>query len=171
MWENNDRMVALPAKPTSHEQGSDAQLNIIEKKLVVSQPEQLKDILSEIEHITEDINESAQEDIKSQGTKHGRGGQKSNGTMTNRKSALAALPSSKKMESELKRHIQKEIRTLRREARRIIRLSKPGSAYQLNMIYARIRRLNALLSNLFQASVEVLKRFFIRIFVDNQSIL
>ena len=75
------------------------------------------------------------------------------------------------MQRELGRYIRKEIKTLRKEVRRqAFRASKPGAAHQLNQLYSKIRRLNTLLSELMEASVDVLKRVFIRVFIDKQSI-
>jgi hypothetical protein len=75
------------------------------------------------------------------------------------------------VQNKLAQHIQNEVRMLRREAGKVTRLSHPGAAYKLTLIYARIRRLNALLTELWDASYEVLKRLFIRVFIDRQPIL
>ena len=73
---------------------------------------------------------------------------------------------------QLARHIEKEVKTLRRKVRRAARrASKPGNAHKLNELYAQIRQLNALLANLFEASYEVVKRLFVRVFIDKQTIL
>lgn len=85
--------------------------------------------------------------------------------------AIANLPEPKIMQKKLQSHIKDEIRTLRKEARKIVRLNKPGAAYKLNELYAKIRHLNSLMSSLLEASYEVLKRIFIRVFIDKQSIV
>lgn len=91
--------------------------------------------------------------------------------MSPRDRAIAAIPLPVAMQRELEKHIQREVRNLRREARHIVRLGRPGTAFQLNQLYARIRRLNALLHEIYEASIEVLKRLFIRVFIDRQPIL
>lgn len=84
--------------------------------------------------------------------------------------AIANLPPLAIMQQKLTTHIRGEVRTLRREAHRVTRVGKPGAAYHLNQLYARIRRLNALLSELLEASLDVLKRLFIRVFIDKQAL-
>jgi uncharacterized protein (DUF2344 family) len=81
------------------------------------------------------------------------------------------LPSTDKMQKTLKKEIRKEVKSLRKEVRRITRTTKPGKAYKLNSLYARIRRLNAMIAELAEASYEVLKRLFVRVFIDKQTIL
>ena len=60
---------------------------------------------------------------------------------------------------------------MNREVKKISRFGKPGAAHKLNDLYARIRRLNGLLSDLMQASYEVLKRIYIRVVIDKQSVV
>ena len=54
--------------------------------------------------------------------------------------------------------------------RMIVRSKKPGSAYALSQLYAKIRHLNALLADLLEASYDVLKRLFVKVFIDKQAI-
>lgn len=88
-----------------------------------------------------------------------------------RQQAIANIPAPAVMQKELEKHIRSEVKHLRKQAQNIARISHPGAAYRLNEIYAKIRKLNALLSELLEASYEVVKRFFIRVFVDRQPIL
>lgn len=88
-----------------------------------------------------------------------------------REQAIASLPIPVMMQRELEKHIRTEVQHLRSEARRIVKIGRPGAAHQLTLIYAKIRRLNALWHEILEASYEVLKRLFIRVFVDRQSIM
>lgn len=90
--------------------------------------------------------------------------------MSARDLAIANLPAPIVMQKELEKHILEEVKKLRRQAKTIARIGRPGAAYRLNQLYARIHRLNAMLSSLFDASVDVLKRLFIRVFIDKQTI-
>lgn len=84
--------------------------------------------------------------------------------------AIANLPIPVVMQKELQKHIRTEVTKLRAQAKSIAAMSQPGSAYKLNKLYAQIRHLNALLASLFEASVDVVKRLFIRVFIDKQTI-
>jgi len=84
--------------------------------------------------------------------------------------AIANLPVPEVMQRQLEQHIRVEVKKLRKQAQLIARVGKPGTAYRLNQFYARIRRLNSLLGEILEASYDVLKRLFVRVFVDKQSI-
>ena len=84
--------------------------------------------------------------------------------------AIAAIPAPAVMQKQLEAHIRAEVKELRKQTRLIIRSRKPGSAYALAQMYAKIRHLNALLADLFEASYDVLKRLFVKVFVDKQSV-
>ncbi len=98
-------------------------------------------------------------------------GSQSGQSMSVRDQAIANLPAPKLMQKQLEEHIKAEIKTLRKQAKTIARINQPGGAYKLNQLYTRIHHLNALLGELFSSSVEVLKRLFIRVFVDKQTVL
>ncbi len=97
------------------------------------------------------------------------GGQQGQHTSA-RDQAIANLPVAARMQQVLEAHIRNEVKALRKEANRITRSRKPGSAYALAELYGKIRRLNALLAELLEASFDVLKRLFIRVFIDKQAI-
>lgn len=87
-----------------------------------------------------------------------------------RDQAMANLPVPVKMQKALEAHIRAEIKDLRGQAKIITRSRKPGSAYALALLYAKIRHLNALLADLLEASYDVLKRLFVKVFIDKQPI-
>jgi|TARA_Y100000310_G_scaffold175693_1_gene175757 hypothetical protein len=144
------------------------------KNLVVTQPENFEGLLETIslmDKVSERMGEDKSGDMggSSGGTK---GAGKGDGSaVSTRAQAIANLPDTPQMRKELGKYIQKEIKGLRKQVRRkAFRASKPGSANQLNDLYGKIRRLNSLLAELMETSVDVLKRLFIRVFIDKQSI-
>lgn len=140
---------------------------------VIHQPNRvdLAAFLDGIGQFTENVND------KPSGDWSGSGGSVASATtgqaqtsMSPRDQAIANLPIPVVMQKELEQHIREEVKKLRKQAQSIAAMSRPGGAYKLNQLYARIRHLNAILASLFEASVEVVKRLFIRVFVDKQSI-
>ena len=132
---------------------------------------QLGGILEEVNRISEQASENAKEDwssTKATATQQGSAGQASS---SQRQQAIASIPEPPIMQKQLEKHIRAEVKKLRRQAKTISRISHPGAAHRLNQLYAHIRRLNALLSELVEASYEALKRLFIRVFIDKQPIL
>lgn len=91
--------------------------------------------------------------------------------MSARDFAIANLPTPHNMQRQLEQHIREEVKKLRKQAHHVAKVHGPGAAYHLNKLYARIRQLNNLLGVIFDAGMEVLKRFFIRVFIDRQPIL
>lgn len=163
------------AKDTSVEKGSDS-LEALEAQstLVVRQPDKLEgllDTISLLESVSERVGEDRSGDMGSAGT-GGAQQDDSSTAQSDRAKAIANLAPEPELRKQLVEHIEKEVKVLRKEVRKKARrMSKPGSAYQLNEMYAQIRRLNTLLSHLLEASFDVVKRLFIRVFIDKQSIL
>lgn len=144
------------------------------KHLVVAQPEKFQGLLDTInlmDKVSETMGEDRSGDMGGSGS--GSGGQQGDDddATSVRAQAIANLPSEMVMKKEIGKYIQKEIKTLRKQVRKkAFRASKPGSAHQINEMYAKIRRLNNLFAELMESSVDVLKRIFIRVFIDKQSI-
>jgi len=149
---------------------------------VVSQPvkieshmsNQLGSFLEDINRISESSGEGPGEQWSS-GTGTG-GAVATTGTQTTpavsaRDQAIANLPPAAIMQKDLEKHIREEVKKLRKQAFNISRMSKPGAAFHVNQLYTRIRHLNALLGEIFGASYDALKRMFIRVFIDRQTIL
>jgi len=91
-------------------------------------------------------------------------------TMSARDMAIANLPPAKEMQKELEKHIKEEVKKLRKQAKSITRIGQPGGAHRMTLFYRQIRHLNSLLSAIWDTSVDVVKRLFIRVFIDKQSI-
>lgn len=144
------------------------------KNLVVTQPEKFEGLLETIslmDKVSERIGEDTSGDLGGGGGTSGSAQGDDDDGLSLRARAIANMPDTPEMRRELGNYIQTEIKVLRKEVRkRAFRASKPGSAHQLNELYSKIRRLNSLLSELMEASVDVLKRLFIKVFIDKQSI-
>jgi hypothetical protein len=143
--------------------------------LIVSQPpkvEMLLEALAAIDKISERIGEDRSGDMGGGG---GTGGKKSDDTSTAttiRNQKIANLPQPEEMRTVLRKHIDKEVAELQREVHKSARrLSRPGAAYKLNALYSRIRRLNSLVAELFDAAYDTLKRLFIKVVIDEQKVL
>lgn len=142
--------------------------------LVVMQPpkvEMLLDALAAIDKISERIAEDRSGDMGSGGA---GGGQKGDGSTaaTVRDQKIASLPVPEVMRLTLQKEIEKEVTALQKEVRKATRrLGRPGAAHKLNLLYARIRRLNALIAEILDAAYDVLKRLFIKTIIDRQKVL
>lgn len=144
--------------------------------LLVVQPKKLGDILDSINAMSdspasEKLAEDRSGDLKG-GASSGKSA-RAKRLLSIREEAIARIPSEPALvRNELQRHIREEVKGLQKEIRKAARrITKPGMAYRINELYARIRRLNALMNQLFEASYDVLKRFFIRVFIDRQPII
>ncbi|MBU2213431.1 hypothetical protein KKC44_06055 [Patescibacteria group bacterium] len=143
--------------------------------LIVEQPHKLEGLLETItllDKISERSGEDRSGDLGGAGAGAVAAGAQAQAGQSARDQAIANLPKELVLRKQLARHIEKEVKTLRKEVRRATRrVSKPGAAHNLNDLYARIRRLNSLLATILEASYEVVKRLFIRVFIDKQPIL
>ncbi len=137
--------------------------------LIVTQPRQLETLLGAIMAAStpsEKQGDASGDWSGSQGQANGA----ADPTISAREEALAALPDIPVMQVHLEAHITKEVTELRRQAAKLTASDRPGAAYELAQLYAKIRRLNSLVAQLFDASIEVVKRLFIRVFIDKQSL-
>ncbi len=146
------------------------------KPEVVLQPVRLQNFLAGLEDIitpSENVQVRAGENLPVTGGASGgqAGATAGQAGMSPRDQAIAAIPVQAVMQKEIATHITEEVKKLRKEAKMVARVTRKGGAYQLNTLYARIHRLNALLSELFEAGLDVVKRLYIRIFIDKQPIL
>ena len=146
-----------------------------EQSAVVVQPHKAEGLAMFLDQVNEMVSEQASERAGGQGGAGGgmtaTGNQQAAQTVSWRDQAIASLPAPQVMQKQLESHIRDEVKRLRREADQITRLAQPGAAYQAAQLWARIRRLNALLAELLEASVELIKRIFVRVFIDRQAII
>lgn len=161
----------MATAPISPEREHSTHVSPEHTMLIVQQPRKLEAILAEIEHLSETAPTKIAEDGGATTGNPRTATGKSPPSLSPREHALANLPPAALMQRHLQKHIHEEMKKLRREAGHVVHPSKPGAAFQLNCIYARIRRLSALLAEIWEASYEVLRRMFIRIFIDKQTTL
>ena len=156
------------------EKGSSLSESNESANLVVTQPDKFQGLLETIslmDKVSERMGEDRSGDLGGGGGGQAGSQQGDDGQQSARAQAIANLPDEYEMRKQLGKYIQKEIKVLRKEIRKkTLRVSARGSAHQLNELYSKMRRLNTLLSELMEASVEVLKRLCIRVFIDKQSI-
>ncbi len=145
---------------------------------VVSQPVKIETGGQLLGSFLEDINkmsESAPSGPGEQGTSGTGGAMQTTGGSTpvvsSRDQAIANVPAAKVMQKQLEAHIKAEVKKLRKQAHTIARINQPGGAYRLNQLYTRIHHLNALLAELFSSSIDVVKRLFVKVFIDKQTVL
>ena len=148
-----------------------------ETRLSVQQPPKMKELgqlLETLDALSQRVGERTSED--NSGDMGGAGGMVATGGAkagaTARDNAIAHMPNSPVvLKKELTQHIEGEIEDLKKEARKVARTSQTGGAFELNELYGKIRKLRSLLHDIVEASIDVLKRIFIRVFIDKQAIL
>ncbi len=147
-------------------------------RLIVRQPGKLQELTNLLEtfenlnaRVSERTGEDRSGDMGGAGAGAATGGQQGTQGATARDLAMQNIPPAQIMQKKLAQHIQKETQKLEKLARTVSRSSAPGSAHTLNELYSKIRRLNSLIREILESSIEVVKRFFIRVFIDRQPIL
>lgn len=95
----------------------------------------------------------------------------SQGDASARDAAIAVLPAAPTMKQKLVSHIHAEIHSLNKRASSLSRRDAKGSAYELNELYKKIRTLSNLIAQILEASADIIRRFYIALFVDHQPIL
>ncbi len=149
-------------------------------KLIVTQPakmRELNDLLMTFESFSNKVSEQSGEDrsgdLGGAGSGTGTKGAAATKGQSARDLAIAAVATDPLvLQKQIQTHIKQEVEVLSKQAKALAHTSnKPGAAHQLNNIYARIRRLNSLLASILEASYDVLKRIFVRVFIDKQPVL
>jgi hypothetical protein len=144
--------------------------------LAVMQPPKMKslldmlNILSDLpERISEVSREDASQDLGAAGSA-GYAAAKGQGASA-RDQAMRSLPATDVMRTRLTHHLQSEVRELEHQARKLAQSVRQGSAYVLNELYAKIRRIQMLIVELLDAAEEVIRRLYIRLFIDHQQLV
>ncbi len=166
------------ALSSSTDKGYSSIKSLETSRLIVRQPGKLQELTNLLEtfenfsaRVSERTGEDRSGDLGGAGAGPAAGGtQGTQGTST-RDLAIQNIPVVAVMQEKLTKHIRQETARLEKLARRVAHSSAPGSAHTLNELYAKIRRLNSMIYDLVEASIEVLKRLFIRVFIDQQPIL
>jgi hypothetical protein len=170
--ENTGRSMSSLSFP---ERGPDSLHSIDVRQLAVYQPSKVTALLEDlntIEAFTGKVSEMTGEDRSGDLGSGGTAGatQGDDSTQSTRATQIANLPAPEVMQQKIEQHIHAEIKQLEKLSKAVARSNQPGSAYHLNELYAKIRRLNSLLATLIDTSMDVLKRLFVRIFIDKQPI-
>ena len=145
-------------------------------RLTVQQPPKMRDVmqllqdLEAIGRISEAVSEDRSGDLGSGGT-GSTGASAAGGKISLRDQAIAKLPSTSVMRTRLTSHLQSEVRQLERRAKKLARSSREGGAFLLNELYARIRKIQALMGELVELAAEVVQRLYVRLFIDHQQLV
>ena len=141
---------------------------------VVFQPQKLKEVVDIIDlmgNVASRVREDKSGDMGGGGT-GGQGSQQGGtGGTSARDEAIAKAPPAPIMQKKLIAHLEREVRLMEKQTRRLARSHKPGSAFLLSELYKKIRRLTSLISDLLKASTNMIKRFYISVFIDHQPLV
>lgn len=140
---------------------------------VVFQPPRLSQIVEIVDvmgNVVESIREENARDLPTTRTVTTGGGTQAT-TVSARDAAIAAAPPVPIMQKKLVKHLRKEVRIIEREARKLSRSRSRGSAYLLSILYRKIRRLSSLIGEILRASADVIKRFYVAVFIDHQPLV
>lgn len=143
-------------------------------QLTVRQPERIRSlllVLSDLEKIAERVSEDRSHDLGAGGAGVAAGDDQGTATQSLRQQAIQSLPPIPVMQRRLITHLEREIRSLEREAKRIARSARKGSAFLLTQSYARIRKIQALIAEIFDVAADVIQRLYIRLFIDHQQLI
>lgn len=153
------------------EKGGGALTNAAERSVnIVFQPQKLKEVVDIIDlmgSIASRVREDHSRDLGSGAAATGGQGQGQTGTSA-RDEAIAKAPPVPIMQKKLVKHLEREIHSMERKARRLARSNSRGSAFLLSELYKKIRRLTSLLGDILRASADVIKRFYVSVFIDHQ---
>ena len=137
---------------------------------VVFQPQRLKEIVEVVDlmgTVASRIREDHSNDLPTSGPGSGRGSSQTGKSA--RDEAIANAPEPAIMQQKLIQHLEKEVRRVQSDARKLAWQDKKGSAYALAELYRKIRRLTSLIKDIVEASTEMIKRFYISVFISRSS--
>lgn len=159
--------------PKANPERQTSLMTVDESPQVVFQPQKLTEIVEMIDlmgRISERMGEDRSGDMGAAGAQ-GTGQQGQQTQTSARDAAIASLPATPAMQQKLVAHIRSEMYTLDKQARKLARAGGKGSAYNLNELYRKMRRLSALIEEIIEASADMIRRFYIAMFVDQQPLL
>jgi hypothetical protein len=141
---------------------------------VVFQPPKLKDVI-EVINLMGTVAARVREDNSGDmggggGTAGAAAGTGQTGTSA-RDEAIANAPPVMVMQKKLVEHLEREVKTIERQTRSLKTSNARGSAYLLTELYRKIRRLKSLIGQIVHASAEMIKRFYISAFIDQQPLV
>jgi hypothetical protein len=139
---------------------------------VTHQPPKLKEIVQIVDlmgHVATRVREENAGDWT--GAVAATSGSAPSGGTSVRDHAIAHAPAVPVMQKQLIKHLEKEMRLIRSQAKAVSRSRGRGSAYLLNELYKKLRRLRELTKQILGASAEVIKRFYVSVFIDRQPLV
>lgn len=140
----------------------------------VFQPQKLKEVVEVIDlmgTVALRIREDSSGDLGSGGGgTSGQGAGQQTGTSA-RDDAIASAPPMPVMQKKLVEHLELEVATIERQAKALARSNSRGSAFLLSELYRKLRRLSSLISEILHASADVIKRFYVSVFIDHQPLV
>lgn len=148
--------------------------NEIQTAAVVFQPPRLSQIIEIVDvmgSVVESIREENARDLPTTTRTAAGAAAAQTATVSARDAAIAAAPPIPIMQQKLVKHLKKEVRAIEREARKLSHSRAKGSAYLLCILYRKIRRLSSLIGEILHAGADVIKRFYIAVFIDHQPLV
>ncbi len=139
----------------------------------VFQPPKLREIVEVID-LMGTVASRVREDKRGDLPVGGKAGGAAQGTQsgtTARDEAIAKIPPVLVMQQKLVQHIRREVRSIEREASALSRSKSRGSAFLLSELYRKIRRLSSLVSDILEASADMVKRFYVSVFIDRHPLV
>lgn len=139
----------------------------------VFQPPKLREIVEVID-LMGTVAMRVREDSSGDMGGGGSAGQAQTGGATGtsaRDDAIKNAPIPAVMQQKLITHLNEEIKRVEQQAKTLMRSNRRGSAFLLSDLYRKIRRLTALISDILSASADMIKRFYISVFIDRQPLV
>ena len=142
---------------------------------IVFQPSKLKEVVDIIDlmgTVALRVREDSSHDLGAGGGgSSGGNGQQSSGGTSARDEAIAKAPPVPVMQQKLVRHLRTEMQSIEKQAAKLRSSGAPGAAWALNDLFRKIRQLSSLIGEILRASTEMIKRFYISVFIDRQPLV
>lgn len=140
---------------------------------VVFQPQKLKEIVEVVDlmgTVAARVRDDSPSDTPGGNGGGSQSGQQRSGTSA-RDEAIAKAPPVAIMQKKLVEHLEREVSTIQKQANSIKMSNAPGSGFMLTELYRKIRRLRSLIGDILHASAEMIKRFYVSVFIDHQPLV
>ncbi len=141
---------------------------------VVFQPQKLKEIVEVVDlmgTVAARVREDTAGNLESGGSNSSGQGSGQQSGASSREDAIAKAPAVAIMQKKLVEHLEKEVKIIEKKARTLKSSNARGSAFLLSVLYRKIRRLRSFIGDIFHASAEMIKRFYISAFIDHQPLV
>lgn len=141
---------------------------------IVFQPQKLKEIVEVVDlmgTVAARVREDNSSDMPGAG---GGGAAQGSGQKTGtsaRDDAIANIPAIAVMQKKLVENLEREVRIIEKQARGLKTSNARGNGYLLSELYRKIRRLRSLIGEILHASAEMIKRFYVSVFIDHQPLV